>query len=337
MVTDDQRERLNQYLMAQQDRRAKLEGMQADRQQQMESSNNLAALLMNSAAQAGSINGKMADASPVENYAKAENAQTRSAMDRSMEQGQGRDAMRAKLYEQLQAKREQQTGDQVDAKYRSDTLAQTDRIAREKAARDEANAKADRALSYAKLAGEKEKGDEKPPSAEQLGSANFGRKAQDADAVIESIEGEGYDPSSYGRSARDLPLVGALTRSQDDRKYIQAQKEFIAAILRKESGGAITPAEFSEYGAIYFPQAGDGKDVMAQKKAARKAASDNLIAMSGKASGQIANRPPPVPAKPESGTATAAPGGAGLQAGTVENGYRFKGGDPADEKNWEPE
>jgi hypothetical protein len=33
---------------------------------------------------------------------------------------------------------------------------------------------------------------------------------------------------------------------------------------------------------------------------------------------------------------TAAPAGGGPQPGTVEAGYRFKGGNPADQANWEP-
>lgn len=150
---------------------------------------------------------------------------------------------------------------------------------------------------------------EKPPTGEQLGAANFGRKAQDADAIVRKLEEGGYDPASFGRAARDLPLLGAVTKNPQDRQYVQAQKEFIAAILRKESGGAITPDEFTEYGKIYFPQAGDDPDTIAQKAASRAAASENLIAMAGtKAAGQIANRAPLAPGKADtSGTAIAAP------------------------------
>jgi len=132
---------------------------------------------------------------------------------------------------------------------------------------------------------------DKQPTEAQMSSANFGRKAQDANSVIQKIEDSGYDPSAYGRAARDLPLLGSFTKSDADRGYEQAQKEFIAAILRKESGGAITKDEFSEYGKIYFPQPGDGPEVLTQKAIARDKAAKSLLEMAGeKAAGSISNR-----------------------------------------------
>ena len=153
------------------------------------------------------------------------------------------------------------------------------------------------------------KPDVKPPTEAQVASASFGRKAQAADALIADLESNGYDPASYKRAARDLPLIGSVTRTSEDRKYMQAQKEFIAAILRKESGGAITKDEFAQYGEIYFPSAGDDAEVIAQKADARQRATAGLLEAAGEgAVAQISDktRPPSAP-KPAPGTATAAP------------------------------
>jgi hypothetical protein len=150
------------------------------------------------------------------------------------------------------------------------------------------------------------KGDQAKPTEAQLSSANFGRKAQDADSVVAQMEANGYDPSSRWRQVRGAVPLGLAT-NDGDRGYEQAQKEFIAAILRKESGGAITPDEFTEYGAIYFPRPGDGPDVIKQKAAARKRATDNLIAASGKGADVVKNQPFAVKKPVDSGTAIAAP------------------------------
>ncbi len=172
----------------------------------------------------------------------------------------------------------------------------------------------------------------KPSTADQLGSANFGRKAQDAHDIINQLEGAGYDPSDKWRKIRTTknPLTGdTLGATVQDSQYSAAQKAYLAAILRKESGGAITPDEFQEYGSIYFPQPGEGPEVRAQKAAKRKADADALILMAGnKAAGQIPNSPyrvPPIGAPRESGTAIAAPTvGKDGPSKTVVKQYRNK-------------
>ena len=54
--------------------------------------------------------------------------------------------------------------------------------------------------------------------------------------------------------------------------------EFLQAILRKETGAAITQDEQILYGQVYLPQPGDGPDVLAAKKGARQRAVDAIDA-----------------------------------------------------------
>lgn len=123
----------------------------------------------------------------------------------------------------------------------------------------------------------------KPPTEQEKLAGGFAERAYAADHIARQLEAKdsGYDPSSYKRGAKSIPLVGALAKSEQDRQFEQAQKDFIAAILRKESGGAISKQEFDEYGAIYFPQAGDSENVIKQKAAARERVIDNLYTASG--------------------------------------------------------
>lgn len=141
----------------------------------------------------------------------------------------------------------------------------------------------------------------KPPTEAQVSSATFGRKAEAANTKVQELEESGYNPASYKRAARGILPLG-VTKTTEDRQYEQAQKEFIAAILRKESGGAITPDEFTEYGKIYFPSPGDDADVIAQKADSRTRAYQGLLEGAGEgATNQITNKtkpgqgPAPVP------------------------------------------
>ncbi len=152
----------------------------------------------------------------------------------------------------------------------------------------------------------------KPPknTAEEKNSAYHASRAADAVDLLSQIEKSGYDPADYGRAARNMriPLIGATPlANQDDRAYKQAQEEFIASVLRKESGAAVSPQEFERYSTIYFPAAGDNEQIIKQKSVARDRAVQNLKEMAGAAYDpakrtQFAYKP-----EGQAGTAIAAP------------------------------
>jgi hypothetical protein len=56
---------------------------------------------------------------------------------------------------------------------------------------------------------------------------------------------------------------------------------FMSAVLRKESGAAISASEYDAEDRKYFPQPGDGADVKAQKQKARALAIDALRVQAG--------------------------------------------------------
>jgi len=68
-----------------------------------------------------------------------------------------------------------------------------------------------------------------------------------------------------------LPTVlGGLNEQQ--QQTVNARINFITALLRKESGAAIGPSEFSTAEKLYFPQPGNPPSVIAQKQRARELA-----------------------------------------------------------------
>lgn len=75
-----------------------------------------------------------------------------------------------------------------------------------------------------------------------------------------------------GATLGAIPGVGNYMKPQDYQKAEQAGREFLAAILRKDSGGAITKEEVNEYGTVYLPAPGDGPEVLLQKKESRQRA-----------------------------------------------------------------
>jgi hypothetical protein len=69
--------------------------------------------------------------------------------------------------------------------------------------------------------------------------------------------------------------------SEQQQQTDQARRNFISAVLRKESGAAIPPDEYTNEEKKYFPQAGDGPKVIQQKQEARKLAIEALKAQAG--------------------------------------------------------
>lgn len=94
-----------------------------------------------------------------------------------------------------------------------------------------------------------------------------------AAGALPLIDKYGDALTSLGQEALSgIPILGNYLRSDEHQQAEQAGKEFLQAILRKDTGAAITPAETSEYGTVYLPRPGDSEAVLAQKKQSRERA-----------------------------------------------------------------
>jgi hypothetical protein len=105
----------------------------------------------------------------------------------------------------------------------------------------------------------------------QSKALGFGRRAIISDQIVNRIMS---DPNADITSLKtqltsDLPKwMGSLKNPQEQALKI-AKAGFIASVLRKESGAAVTPQEFNTYDSIYFPQPGDNEQSLADKQKLR--------------------------------------------------------------------
>lgn len=143
----------------------------------------------------------------------------------------------------------------------------------------------------------------KPLNEAQGNATAYGMRMAEANKIITDLEKKGVTNTGAIRSAISgtvglTPFVGeklgevvsAIMNplpgfmggpSSEQQQVDQARRNFITAVLRKESGAAISPAEFSNEEKKYFPQAGDTADVIAQKQAARNLAIQAMTVQAG--------------------------------------------------------
>lgn len=107
-------------------------------------------------------------------------------------------------------------------------------------------------------------------SPEQNKTAGFALRMEDAEKVLSGLNEKGFDPSGIVSGAQTSSLFPERLKSEEFKKYEQAKRNFIAAVLRRESGAAISPQEYEEGDKQYFPQAGDSPENMAQKENSRR-------------------------------------------------------------------
>lgn len=121
-------------------------------------------------------------------------------------------------------------------------------------------------------------------------NASYALRAQESNAVLAQLEGEGTDfvQNLTGR----LPLVGNYTLTPERQQYEQAQRDFINAVLRRESGAVISEEEFDNARRQYFPQPGDSPEVIEQKRRNRETAIEGMVISSGPASEYVQGRNP---------------------------------------------
>lgn len=129
-------------------------------------------------------------------------------------------------------------------------------------------------------------GASKPLNDSQAKALLFGSRMQEAEKVLGSLEGK-YSPAAINAkvTAENAPLIGGIAGmagnallSDEGQKAEQAQRDFINAVLRRESGAAISASEFENARKQYFPQPNDKPGNIAQKKANRELAIKGLLA-----------------------------------------------------------
>jgi len=142
------------------------------------------------------------------------------------------------------------------------------------------------------------------PTEGESNAAGFAQRMERSQAVISNLP-EGSQPGVRAAVAGALPVVGGVAQRRamtaDQQQYKQAADDWIRAKLRKESGAVIGEDEMRKEYETYFPQIGEGPEVIAQKAQARAIATNSMKTSAGRAY-QPYVPPPPAQAPKEGDT-----------------------------------
>lgn len=124
--------------------------------------------------------------------------------------------------------------------------------------------------------------DDKPPTSAQTTLGAYASRLEQAEPSINDVEAEiaKMHPASFETQMwMDRPSFQSKTM----QKYMQASRNMINAVLRRESGAVISPTEFAEARQQYLPQPGDTDEVLAMKRQNRALNFSNYRKGAGKA------------------------------------------------------
>jgi hypothetical protein len=191
--------------------------------------------------------------------------------------------------------------------------------------------------------------DVKPPTEEQSKARTFYKRMEGATKVFNkpaldakgkpildangnplTVEQVAGKPEIGAEIAGALPIVGGVAKrsaeSPNRQLYRQAQENWVTANLRKESGAVIGAEEMQQEIKKYFPQLGEGPEVIAQKAEARRIAEEGMKLN--------ANFPAEKTTEPTQKTQPKQTSTKGLKIGQVVNGFKYLGGDPNNQNSW---
>lgn len=128
------------------------------------------------------------------------------------------------------------------------------------------------------------------PLTESQGKASlYVSRMSKADQIMNDLSAAGTNNTSAIKSTLEsVPLIGNslgqagnYAASPPQQKLEQAQRDFVNAVLRQESGASISPTEFESAQKQYFPQRGDSPEVLAQKAENRQTAIQGMVIQAG--------------------------------------------------------
>lgn len=118
---------------------------------------------------------------------------------------------------------------------------------------------------------------QKAPTQGQYAAAQYASRIQSSNTIIDDLEEQFIGKFQPGK------VLPEALKSEDRKLIEQAQRNFINAVLRRESGAAIAPSEFESAAKQYFPQPGDTEKVLKQKRENRRIVEQNMVNEAGKA------------------------------------------------------
>ena len=116
---------------------------------------------------------------------------------------------------------------------------------------------------------------QKPLSESQANAYIFAGRMKYNQEQLDRLEAQGFNPATVSESLlmATLPEVGKTT---EQKLYIAAKANWVAATLRKESGAAIADHEYKNAYEQYFPKVGDSPEVIAYKRNLRQLAERDM-------------------------------------------------------------
>ena len=123
----------------------------------------------------------------------------------------------------------------------------------------------------------------KPATVDESKNAGFAIRVKASNDILNELE-KNNPAAGLSGAAQSLLPQNVLTnwlKSPEYKQMEQAQRDFINAVLRRESGAAISPTEFDSARQQYFPQPGDDQGTLGQKRNNRELALQGLVLSAG--------------------------------------------------------
>lgn len=124
-------------------------------------------------------------------------------------------------------------------------------------------------------------GSDKAPTEAQSKAVNYSYRVIGANDRLNTLIRQGITKPTALKLVSERNGVSRLVLSNpNDRRFVSAAKEWLAPILRKDTGAAVSDTEFLYYADIYIPQPEDPPALLEQKARARQ---DAMVALVGEA------------------------------------------------------
>lgn len=125
--------------------------------------------------------------------------------------------------------------------------------------------------------------------AAESNAATFADRMTNANPIFDQLP----PPSIGAQTVSGIPLVGNTLINARNRQFQQAEQDFISAVLRKESGAAISDAEYDRERKKYIPVANDDPQTLEMKRKSREAALAGMRRSAGPSYKPLSSMPAP--------------------------------------------